>query len=152
MVMVCVLTTGAILNVSEAGAVERAGGDNTLRLTPTDCGLPAIAAPALLNAASEIVPPYDPAASAAEVTVTVKVAVPLAATVAEEGDTANQPEPLLMVAVGVMVTLPVHAPTTPTVKVCAAGFAPASLLKVSLATEGACNVHAGCTVSVTFTT
>ena len=148
MVMVCVLTTGVILKVSEAGAVERTGGDNTLRLTPTDCGLPAITVPA----ASEIVPPYDPAASAAEVTVTVKVAVPLAATVAEEGDTANQPEPLLMVAVGVMVTLPVHAPITPTVKVCAAGFVPASLLKVSLATEGACNVHAGCTVSVTFTT
>ena len=56
-VTVCVLTTGAILNVREAGAVDSTGGDSTLRVAPTDCGLPAIATPVLLNAASEIVPP-----------------------------------------------------------------------------------------------
>lgn len=151
MVIVCVLTLGVILNVSEMGVVDSAGGNNTLRVTPTACGLPVMAIPELFSAASEIVPPYGPAASAAEVTVTVKVAEPLAATTAEVGVTANQPVPLVMVAVGVMVTLPVHAPTTPTVKVCTAGFRPASLVKASAATEGACNVHTDCTVSVTVT-
>ncbi len=149
--MICVLTLGVIVNVSEIGAVDSAGGANTLRVTPTDCGLPVMAMPELFNAASEIVPPYDPATSAAEVTATVKIAEPLAATMAEVGVTANQPTPLVIVAVGVTVTLPVHAPITPMVKVCTAGFRPVSLVKVSAATEGACNVHAGCTVSVTVT-
>ncbi len=80
---------------------------------------------------------------------TVKVAVPLAATGADAGETANQPVPLLIVAVGVMVTLPVQAPTTPIVKVCAAGFTPTELLNASLFTEGGCNVQTGSTVSVT---
>ena len=82
----------------------------------------------------------------------MKVAVPPAATGAEAGETANQPVPLLMVAVGVTVTAPVQAPTTPMVKVCAAGFAPTGALKASLATDGGCKVQTGRTVSVTVTT
>ena len=85
-------------------------------------------------------------------TVTVKVAMPLATTMAEAGVTANQPTPLVMVAVGVMVTLPVQAPATATVKICAAGFRPGWLLNTSLATDGAFNVQPGSTVSVTLTT
>lgn len=82
----------------------------------------------------------------------MKVAVPLATTGAEAGETASQPVPLLMVAVGVTVTLPVQAPATPMVKVCAAGFAPTELLNVSDVTEGGCRVQTGRTVSVTVTT
>src|SRR6266567_4262089 len=47
-----------------------------------------------------------------------------------------------------MVTSPTQAPMMPTVKVCAAGFDPASALKVSPLKEGVCIVHCGCTVSV----
>ncbi len=80
---------------------------------------------------------------------TVKVALPPPAIVAEAGDTASQPVPLAIVAVGVTVTLPVQAPVTPTVKVCVLGFEPASAEKVSPVAEGAWSVHTGCTVRVT---
>jgi hypothetical protein len=90
-----------------------------------------------------------PAARADEATVTVKVALLPLAIVAVAGDTASQPFPLDMVAVGVMVTLPVQALVTPTVKVCVAGFVPTELEKVSLLTEGGWSVHTGCTVRVT---
>lgn len=56
MVIGCVLTPGVILNVSEVGAVESTGGDNRLKVTPTDCGLPMMAIPELFKAASEMVP------------------------------------------------------------------------------------------------
>lgn len=82
----------------------------------------------------------------------MKVAVPPEATGAEAGETVSQPVPLLIVAVGVTVTAPVQAPTTPMVKVCAAGFAPTGLLKTRLVAEGGCKVQMGRTVSVTVTT
>ena len=50
------------------------------------------------------------------------------------------------------MTFPVQAPMTPTVKVCVAGFKPASAEKVSFVTEGSCSVHTGCTVSLTVIT
>lgn len=115
------------------------------------------------TAASDIEPRYFPAASAADVTVIVKVALPPPTTVAEAGVTASQPVPEAgvttasppvpeaSVTVGVMVTLPVQVPLTPTEKVCVAGFVPPLVEKVSLATEGLCRVHTdcSCTVSVT---
>ncbi len=114
------------------------------------------------TAASDIEPRYFPASSAADVTVTVKVALPPPTTVAEAGVTASQPVPEAdvtasppvpeaSVTVGVMVTLPVQVPLTPTSKVCVAGFVPLSVEKVSPATEGPCSVHTDCccTVSVT---
>src|SRR6266516_1626977 len=127
-----------------AGPAVSAGVARTFNVTPTVCGLPVIAMPPS-TAASEIEPLYDPAASAADVTVTVKVALLPLATGAVAGDTASQP----VVAVGLMVTAPRQPPITPMVKVCAAGFEPASAAKVSPVIEGACRVHAGCTVSVT---
>lgn len=141
-------TVPVITLIVRPGPAVSAGGAKTLSVTPTVCGLPVIAMPPS-TAASEIEPVYDPAASAADVTVTVKVApVPLA-TVAGAGDTASQPVPVPIVTVGVMATAPRQPPITPIVKVCAAGFEPASVVKVSPATEGSCRVHAGCTVSVT---
>ena len=77
-----------------------------------------------------------------DVIVTVKVAVP-PVIVADGGVTLIHP----CGAVGVIVILPVQAPKMPIVKLWLAGegFVPISLLKVSLATEGACSVQAGCT-------
>ncbi len=135
------------LNV-RAGPAVSAGGARTFNVTPTVCGLPAIATPPS-TAAREIEPVYDPGASVADVTVTVKVALLPLATVAGAGDTASQPVPLPIVTVGVMVTAPRQPPITPMVKLCAAGFEPASVVKISPAIEGTCRVHAGCTVSVT---
>ncbi len=97
----------------------------------------------LSTAAREIAPVYWPAASAAEFTVTVKVAEAPLATVAEAGDIDSHDPPLDVVAVGVIVTPPVHAPMTPMVKFCAAGLLPASLAKVSPVTEGGCKVQGG---------
>lgn len=130
------------------GPAVSAGGAKTVKVTPTVCGLPVIAMPPL-TAASEINPAYDPAARAADATVTVKVVLVPLASVAVAGDTASQLVPLAIVAVGVMVTLPVQAPMTPTVKVWVAGFVPTELEKVSLAIEGGCSVHTGCSVKVT---
>src|SRR5437879_3935976 len=104
---------------------------------------------ATLTAASEIEPVYCPAVSLSDVRVTVKVAAPPLATIAGAGDTASKPAPPVKSAVGVTVTFPVQAPMTPTVKVCVAGFKPASAEKVSFVTEGSCSVHTGCTVSLT---
>ncbi len=136
------------LNVNVPGAAVSEGGAKTVKVTPTACGLPVIARP-LLTPASEIEPVYDPAARADDATVTVKVALLPLATVAEAGDTASQPVPLAIGAVGVTVSLPVQAPVPPTGKVCVAGFMPTELEKVSLVTEGSCSVHTGCTVRVT---
>ena len=96
------------------------------------------------TAASEIESLSFPAPRDADVTVTVKVALP-PLIVAEGGVTDSQ----LCVTVGVMVTLPVQAPKMPMVKVWVAGLVPTSLLKVSPAGEGACSVHGGCSDSVT---
>src|SRR5215472_16570734 len=102
--------------VNERGFTARAGGFNTLRVTPTACGLPTMVMP-LSTAESEIEPVYVAAGSVAEVTLTVKVALPPLVTVALTGETANQPLPDARVTVGVMVTFPRQAPMTPTVKV-----------------------------------
>jgi len=131
------------LIVSPAGPTVRAGGAFTVSVTLTVCGLPAMARPPS-TAASETEPLYFPAARAAEVTFTVKVVLP-PLMVAGAGVTVNQ----LCVAVGVIVTFPVHAPMIPMVKCWLAGFVPASALKFSWADEGASSVHGGCSVSVT---
>jgi hypothetical protein len=98
--------------------------------------------PLALTAASEMAPLYGPALSVFDVIVTVKVAVP-PVIVADGGVTLIHP----CAAVGVIVILPVQAPKMPIVKLWLAseGFVPASLLKASLATEGACSVQTGCT-------
>lgn len=102
------------------------------------------------TAASEIEPVYDPAASAAEVTVTVNVLLIPLASVAEAGDTASQPAPFPIVAVGITVTVPAQLPMTPIVKVCdAGGLKPCSVEKVSASCEGFCKVHCGCTARLT---
>src|SRR6202030_547010 len=136
---------------SEGRLAVSAGGDNTVRVMLTVCGLPMMAMPALFTAASEIVPVYVPAASADDVTVTVKVAVLRLAIIVDGGVTASQPLPFVIVAVGVIVTLPEQPPMMPMVKVCAAGFSPVSLVNAWVLSEGACNPHAGCTISVTVT-
>ena len=83
----------------------------------------------------------------ADVIVTVKVPLPPLGTVAG-ADTVNQPVPLDVVEVGVIVTLPAQVPVTPTVNDCGAGFKPVSDIKVKVGTEGDCRVHADCTASV----
>ena len=57
-VIFCAAGPGVILKVREAGVTESAGGFTavTVSETPTDCGLPAIAAPVLSTAASEMLP------------------------------------------------------------------------------------------------
>lgn len=122
----------------------RAGVATTVNVTPTTWGLPVIAA-VPFSAVNDTEPLYLPAASEDDVIDTVKVPLPPLSTVAGV-DTANQP--FLLLAVGVIVTLPLHAPITPTVNVCEAGSAPASVVKVKVGTEGACRVHAGCTANV----
>src|SRR5579863_4488518 len=104
------------LNVSAAGPAVSAGADTTLRLTVSIRGLPLMAMPVLSTPASEIVPVYLPAASAADVTLIVKVVARLVAIVAEAGVTASQPLPLAIVTVGVIVTLPEQLPIMPIVK------------------------------------
>jgi hypothetical protein len=133
------------LNDTEPGPAVRAGEAKIFNVIPIACGLPVIAMPPF-TAAREIEPAYAPAARPADTIVTVKVALPPLATVAA-CDTANQPVPLAIV--GVTVTLPLQAPITPTVKLCVPGFKPTSAEKVSPATDGACSVHTGCTVSET---
>ena len=132
--------------VIRLGPVVSAGGAKTFNVTRTACG-----PPIPFTAASEIEPVYDPATRAADVTVTLKVALAPLATVAAVGDTASQPVPLVIVAVGVTVTLPVQAPVTPTVKACVAGFGfvPALEEKVNPVTEGARRVHPDCTRKLT---
>jgi len=125
------------------GLTASTGGAATLRFTVTDCGLPVIVMPLLSTPASEIVPVNVPAASAAEVTVTVNLAGALLVAVAEAGDTESHVPPPVVVAVGVTVTLPAQVPMTPIVKDCVAGLRPASLVKVSVVAEGACRVHGG---------
>jgi hypothetical protein len=56
MVMFCVAGPGVMLKVREPGVTVSAGGAETVSVTPTDCGLPPMAAPALLTAASEMLP------------------------------------------------------------------------------------------------
>jgi hypothetical protein len=104
------------------------------------------------TAASEIEPLYDPAASPVEVAVTVKVAEEPLATTAGEGEIESHDPPVVVVAVGVIVTLPPQAPITLIVKVCVPGFCPASLENVCAVAEGACNVQGGWTVRETVTT
>ena len=129
------------LKASVPGLTARTGGTSvTVSVTPTLCGLPLIAL--LPLAASEIVPVYWPGERAEDVTLTVKVALPLVR-VAEGGDTASQPFPDAVVTVGVIVTPLAHDPLTPRVRVWAAGFDPILALKVSLDEEGADNVQ-GC--------
>ena len=98
------------------GPAVREGGAETVKVMPTVCGLPLMAIPAL-KAASDIEPVYEPAARDADVTVTVKVALVPLVTFVEAGETASHPVPFAMVAVGVMVTFPVHAPLALMVKV-----------------------------------
>ena len=136
------------LKVSGPGPVVSAGGASTFNVTATVCGLPVIATP-LSTAASEIEPVYVPAASAADVTVTVKVALLPLATFAEAGDTASQPVPFPIVTVGVIFTVPTQDPITPIVKFCTGGFELTAVEKVSAGTGGFCSVQEGCTVNVT---
>lgn len=75
--------------------------------------------------------------------------LPPVSTVAAPGVTANQPAPEPNVMVGVIVTLPLHAPAAPTVKVCLAGFCPLVAANVADEIDGAWSVQAGCTVIVT---
>src|SRR5258708_29340342 len=131
----------AVVVKERSGPAVSPGGDPTFNVTPTVCGLPVIVV-APFTAANDIEPRYIPAASAADVTVTVKVALPPPTTVAEAGVTASQPVPDDSVKVGVIVTLPAQVPLTPTSKVCVAGFVPPSVEKVSPATEGPCRLHA----------
>ena len=134
-----------LLNLSAVGLTIRVGTATTLNVTATVCGLPAGG-----PAASEMEPVYDPAARAAEVTVTVKVVVSLVI-VAEAGVTVSQPVPDVILTVGVMVMLPSQFSVTLIVKVLGAGLDPFCVVKGNVATEGGCNVHSGCTVNVTVT-
>src|SRR5260370_21627038 len=96
-----------------SGPAVSPGGDPTFNVTPTVCGLPVIVVPPF-TAANDIEPRYFPAASAADVTVTVKVALPPPTTVAAPAVTATQPVPDDPVTGGVIVTLPAQLPLTPT--------------------------------------
>ena len=115
--------------ITAPGPAVSAGAAKTFNVIPTTWGLPLVAM-LPFTAAREIEPVYFPAASPVDAIVTVKIALPPLITVTG-ADTASQPVPLDMVAVGVIVTLPVQAPTTPTVNVCEAGFMPASAEKVT---------------------
>src|SRR5437763_1407413 len=65
------------LKASVLELIVRTGGTSvTVRVTPTVCALPLVA-PLSPFAASEIVPLYVPGERAEDVTVTVKVALPL---------------------------------------------------------------------------
>lgn len=144
----CELVPPATLKLSGPGPAVSTGAVSTFSVTATGCGLPVIAIPPL-TAASEIEPVYDPAARAADVTVTVKVALLPLAILAEASETPNQPVPLPMVTVGVIVTGPAQLPMTPMVKLWVVGFKPTSDEKAVVATGGACSVQVGCIVSVT---
>ncbi len=144
MVKGSVLTPVVTLKVSDVGETARTGSASTFSVMATVCGLFTIEMPPS-TAAIEMVPLYCPGASEDEATVTVKVVDPWLI-LTEPGETANQLPP---VAIAVSVTLPLQVPVMPIVKVCAAGFVPASTLKVSADDEGACREHGGCTVSET---
>lgn len=92
---------------------------------------------------------YVPAASAVEVIVTVKVAVPLLAIVIGPV-IASQPLSLALTE-GVIVMLPAQLPVALIVKllVLAAGLLPTLAVKVSEVDDGVCKVHGGKTVRVT---
>src|SRR5579883_173463 len=134
--------------VSEAGLSASAGDCITVNPTPTVWGLPVITVPPL-TAASEIVPEYVPAMSAADVILTVKVWLLPATILADEGETASHPVPVPSATLGVMVTSPAQVPVTATVNVLAGGFVPTSVVALIVETEGACSVHGGCMTSVT---
>jgi len=108
-------------------------------VTLTVCGLPARVLVPLL-AANVIVPLYEPTARFAEVTLTVKVALPPLGVV-EGGVTASQPVPVATAAVGVIVTPLSHVPVTAIVKLCEPGLVPVSAVKARFDCEGACKVH-----------
>lgn len=130
------------LKASVPELIASTGGTSvTVRATLTVCGL--LLVPLSPRAASEIVPLYEPGERAEDVTVTVKVALPLVR-VAAEGDTANQPVPDVVVTVGVIVNPLEHDPVVPIVRTWAAGSDPTLALKVSLAEEGADNVQGVC--------
>ena len=104
------------LIVSEAGLTLSAGVPRTFKETRTVCGL--LTRDAVASAAvSEIEAVYDPGARDADVTLTVKVAVPPEAIVAGFGVTASQPVPEISVIPGLMVTAPAHVPVALSVKV-----------------------------------
>lgn len=134
------------LNVNAEELTLSDGGATTVSVTEIVCGPPLKARPWLSTPTIEMVSLSLPVGSFAEVTFTLKVALPPVIT-AEAGVTVNQ----LLVTVGVMVILPVQGPMMPIVKRCAEGLEPASLLKVSLVTDGAWSVQGGCTTSVTIT-
>jgi len=132
-------------------STERTGAEfATVSVTLTVCGLLAIAVPSL-TPASEIEPVYVPAANEDDLTVTVKGVLSLEI-VAEGGVTDNQPVPLSIEGLGVIVTPSAHDPETPIVKVWVSGFDPTLALKLSLDGEGACNVQGdGCVCWLTKT-
>jgi hypothetical protein len=152
-----VITTGWEIVLFETlfvilpGLAANTGLATTFRVIGITCGLPLIAIPPFI-ATSEIEAVYVPAARPIEVTDSVKVALPPLVTAAVGDDIASQPVPLSIVIVGVIVTFPAQAPIIPTVKVCFAGFKPASGEKVSVVANGVCNVHTGCTFNVTIIT
>jgi len=123
-----------MLNVTAPGPAVSEGAAKTFKVIPTTWGLPLVAA-VPFTAEREIEPVYLPAASPIDAICTVKIARPPLITVTG-ADTASQPVPLDIVAVGVIVTLPAQAPTTPTVNVCEAGFTPACVEKVIARAEG----------------
>ena len=69
--------------------------------------------------------------------------------VVEVGVTASQFDPDPRVTVGVRVTLLPQAPVRSIVKLCVAGFEPASLEKPSDVAVGVCKVQGGWSISVT---
>src|SRR5207237_4712763 len=88
--LAAVLSPFERLKASVPGLTARTGGTSvTVSVTPTVCRLPLMAL-LPLSAASKIVPVYWPGERAEDVTLTVKVALPLVR-VAEGGDTASQP-------------------------------------------------------------
>lgn len=134
------------LNVKVAGPTASDGGATTFSVTWMVCGPPVRVRPLLATPVIEMVPLSLPTGSVAEITFTLKEALPPVIT-AEAGVTINQ----LLVVVGVIVMLPVQVPMMAMVKCCGGGLEPASLLKVALAMDGACSVQGGCTTNVTTT-
>jgi hypothetical protein len=104
------------LKLMEVVSTASTGGTSeVVRATLSDWGLPLMALPPL-TASSEIEPEYEPEPNEDEVTWTVNVVLPLVR-VAEAGETTNQFELVVVVAVGVMVTPFAQLPTTAAVKV-----------------------------------
>jgi hypothetical protein len=107
------------------GVADSTGEAETVKLTPTTWGLPAVAAPASLPV-SVMEPVYDPATNDAADTLTLKLVLPPVATEALAGDTESHPRPLESEIEGVIVTGPAQEPPTLREKVWLPAFCPDS--------------------------